>query len=135
MIPALLVWNGFRLTEVKVNHRPRTKGKTKYSWKRTFKGFLDMLDVWFWRKYQSRPLHLFGGAGLILLLFSALFGIYLAIRRLLFGYSLADKIWPLMAMTGFVTGIQLLIFGLLANLIIKTEKKHDFYRIKETIEK
>lgn len=133
MIPALLVWNGFHLTEVKVNHRPRTKGKTKYSWKRTFKGFLDMLDVWFWRKYQSRPLHLFGGAGLILIFFSSLFGLSLIIRRAFFGYSLADKIWPLVAVTGFITGIQLLIFGLLANLIIKTEKKHHFYRVKEVI--
>jgi glycosyltransferase involved in cell wall biosynthesis len=135
MIPALLAWNGFRLTEVKVNHRPRKKGRTKYSWQRMFKGFLDMLDVWFWRKYQARPLHLFGSAGLFLISFSSFFGLYLVIKRLFFNYSLADKIWPLMAMTGFITGIQLLVFGLLANLIIKSEKKHDFYRVKKIIEK
>jgi glycosyltransferase involved in cell wall biosynthesis len=133
MIPALLAWNGFRLTEVKVNHRPRKAGMTKYSWQRTFKGFLDMLDVWFWRKYQARPLHLFGSAGLLLIGVSFFFGTYLAIRRIFFGYNLSDKIWPLIAVTGFITGIQLLVFGLLANLIIKSEKKHDFYRIKRVI--
>jgi glycosyltransferase involved in cell wall biosynthesis len=133
MIPALLAWNGFRLTEVKVNHRPRKAGMTKYSWQRTFKGFLDMLDVWFWRKYQARPLHLFGSAGLLLVGISFLFGTYLAIRRMFFGYGLSDKIWPLVAITGFITGIQLLVFGLLANLIIKSENKHDFYRVKKVI--
>ena len=133
MIPALLAWNGFRLVEVKVNHRLRKSGQTKYSWQRTFKGFLDMLDVWFWRKYQARPLHLFGSAGLFLISFSSFFGLYLVIKRLFFNYSLADKIWPLIAVTGFITGIQLLVFGLLANLIIKSEKKHDFYRVKEVI--
>ncbi len=135
MIPALLAWNGFRLTEIKVNHRSRKMGKTKYSWQRIFKGFLDMLDVWFWRKYQARPLHLFGGAGLFLIGASSLFGLYLAIRRIFFEYSLSDKIWPLVAITGFITGIQLLIFGLLANLIIKTEQKHDFYRVRKVIKK
>ncbi len=135
MIPALLAWNGFRLTEIKVNHRSRKKGKTKYSWQRMFKGFLDMVDVWFWRKYQARPLHLFGGAGLFLIGASFLFGLYLVIKRVFFSYGLSDKIWPLVAITGFITGIQLLIFGLLANLIIKTEQKHDFYRVKEIIKK
>jgi len=135
MIPAMLHWNGFRITETKVNHRARVNGVTKYDSKRIVKGFLDMLDVWFWRKYQSRPLHLFGSAGLLLMGGSFLFGVYLGIRRIFFGYNLSDKIWPLLVTTGFVTGIQFLIFGLLANLIIKNKPKKDFYYIEEVIEK
>jgi len=136
MIPALLRWNGFRITEIKVNHRRRKSGRTKYSWKRTFKGFLDMLDIWFWRKYKGRPLHLFGSAGLFFIFFSVLLGTYLAIKRLFFGYGLSNKIWPLIAVTGFITGIQLLVFGLLANLILKSGNHHDdFYKIREIIEK
>lgn len=60
-IPAILRVKGFRVGEVAVNHRPRVCGKTKYNWKRTIKGFVDMVSVWFWNKYASRPLHLLGG--------------------------------------------------------------------------
>ena len=135
MIPSLLKWRGFRMTEIKVNHRPRQKGRTKYNWKRTIKGFLDMLEIWFWRKYESRPLHLFGAAGIALIGLSSLFLLFLAIKRFFFNYSLSDKIWPLIAMTGFITGIQFLIFGLLADLTIKNRNKKNFYKIKEVIEK
>lgn len=135
MIPSLLKWRGFRISEIKVNHRPRTKGKTKYNWKRTVKGFVDMLEIWFWRKYETRPLHLFGASGIALIGLSSLFTLYLAIRRLFFDYSLSDKIWPLVAITGLITGIQLLIFGLLADLTIKNRIKKDFYKIREIIER
>ncbi len=135
LIPALIKWRGFKITEVKVNHKKRKFGKTKYTSTRTLKGFLDMFEVWFWRKYENRPLHLFGGLGILLSFFSFAFGIYLAIRRIFFGYSLSDKIWPLIAITGFITGIQFLIFGLLADLIIKNRPRKNFYKIKEIIEK
>lgn len=134
MIPALMRWRGFKITEVKVNHRPRKYGKTKYNWKRTIKGFLDMIDVWFWRKYESRPLHIFGTIGLFLTFLSSLLIGYLAIARLFFGYSLSNRIWPLVGFVGFLTGIQFVIFGLLANLIIKTDSHKNFYSIKEIIE-
>jgi len=134
MIPALLRWSGFKVGEERVNHRARTVGYSKYNWKRTFKGFLDMLDVWFWRKYEARPLHLFGTVGLLACGISFSFGLFLGIRRLFFGYSLVNSIWPLVAITGFITGIQLLVFGLLANLIIKTQEKHQYYQVKEVIE-
>jgi glycosyltransferase involved in cell wall biosynthesis len=135
MIPSLLKWRGFKIAEIKVNHRPRTKGKTKYNWKRTVKGFVDMLEIWFWRKYETRPLHLFGATGLALIGLSFLFLFYLAVRRLFFNYSLSDKIWPLVAITGIITGIQLLAFGLLADLTIKNRTKKDFYKIREIIER
>lgn len=57
-IPALLKIKGFTVGEVVVNHRPRTEGVTKYNWRRTFKGFVDMVSVWFWNKYSTRPLHM-----------------------------------------------------------------------------
>ena len=66
-IPAILKIKGFEVGEVIVNHRPRISGKTKYNWKRTIKGFVDMISVWFWDKYSTRPLHLLGGMGLVFL--------------------------------------------------------------------
>lgn len=134
MVPALLRLNGFKVGEIKVNHRSRTSGHSKYSWHRTIKGFLDMLDVWFWRKYEARPLHLFGTAGLFLSGGSFMFGLWLAVRRVFFGISLANSLWPLISVTGFITGIQLLVFGLLANLIIKTQGRHQYYQIKQVKE-
>ena len=134
MIPALLRWRGYEITEIKVNHRVRSTGQSKYGIKRTMKGFLDMLDVWFWRKYESRPLHLFGSAGLLLSGGSFLFGLYLGYGRLFLGFSLTNSIWPLIAVTGFITGMQLLVFGLLANLIIKGQARHKFYQISQIIE-
>ena len=137
MIPALMKWRGFRITEVKVNHKPRKFGKTKYNFSRTLKGLLDMFEVWFWRKYENRPLHLFGGSGFVLSLLGIIFGIYLIVKRIFFGYALSNKIWPLVAMTIFITGVQLFIFGLLADLTIKNRSNKDrsFYRIKEILEK
>jgi len=137
MIPPLMKWRGFRITEVKVNHKPRKFGKTKYNFSRTLKGFLDMFEIWFWRKYENRPLHLFGGSGFVLSFLGIILGIYLAIQKIFFGYALSNKIWPLVAMTIFITGIQLFIFGLLADLTIKNRvnKEKSFYRIKEILEK
>jgi glycosyltransferase involved in cell wall biosynthesis len=65
-MPALLQLDGFRVSEVKVSHHPRIHGVTKYNWKRAIKGFVDMLFIWFWRKYSHRAIHLFGGTGLVL---------------------------------------------------------------------
>ncbi|MFA6160273.1 MAG: glycosyltransferase family 2 protein, partial [Parcubacteria group bacterium] len=65
-IPALLELQGYRVSEVKVSHHPRTSGVTKYNWKRGVKGFVDMVSIWFWGKYANRPLHLFGGSGIFL---------------------------------------------------------------------
>jgi glycosyltransferase involved in cell wall biosynthesis len=135
MLPAMLRWKGFKIGEKKVNHRARKHGKTHYDWKRIVKGFLDMLGVWFWRKYHSRPLHLFGTLGLLFIFSSTFLGIYLAIQKLFYNYTLSNKIWPLIATTGFITGIQFLIFGLLADLIIKNRPDQKFYQIKKIIEK
>jgi len=134
MIPALLRWRGFGVEEIKVNHRPRTRGVTKYDWKRTIKGFLDMMEVWFWRKYDSRPLHLFGFLGLVALFLSSMILLVLAVARLFFGYQLSDKIWPLVGMGGFLVGLQFLIFGLLADLIVKNRREKIFYRVTKVIE-
>ena len=64
-IPAILKIKGFKIGEIVVNHRPRTRGTTKYNWRRGVKGGIDMISVWFWHKYAVRPLHLLGGMGFL----------------------------------------------------------------------
>lgn len=132
MIPALIRWRGFKITEIKVNHRPRRYGESKYNWKRTIKGFLDMVYIWFWRKYSARPLHLFGGIGIFLSISGGLLLVFLAFLKIFYRYQLSDKIWPLVGFFSLVLGVQLLLTGLLAaNLVeIGKEKKYD---IKEVV--
>lgn len=134
MIPALMRWRGFKITEIKVNHRPRQTGVTKYNWKRTFKGFVDMIGVWFWRKYESRPLHLFGSLGVVMMGVS-FFGLFsLTILRLFFYYRLSDKIWPLVFLFGFLFGFQMLTTGILADLVIKNRSKKSYYKVRQVVE-
>jgi len=135
-IPATLAIHGFKVGELVVNHRPRIHGITKYNYKRTIKGFLDILGVWFWMKYASRPLHLFGGAGLFSFILGAIVLLALFAARIFFGYSLSDKIWPLLAIFFMMVGAQLLVSGLMADILVKSryQGKNMNYTIKEIIE-
>lgn len=136
-VPAILRWKGFKIGEVKVEHRPRTTGKTKYNWKRILKGFIDMISVWFWRKYSGRPLHLFGSLGLLIGGVGFLLGLYLTIARFFNLISLQNRIWPLVAVLMVLAGIQLFVSGLLADIAIKNyyNDKRKNYTIKEIIDK
>lgn len=135
MILELLEWQGFRITEVRVNHRPRKYGQSKYNWKRIIKSFLDMIYVWFWRKYESRPMHVFGTLGLVLASLGSVLLFSLAIARLFFSYYLSNKIWPLVGFFSVIMGGQFFIFGILASIIIQNQKRKSFYLIKKIIKK
>lgn len=132
-IPAILAWKGFKIGELNVNHRQRTTGQTKYNWKRMLKGFVDMISVWFWRKYSSRPLHLFGGLGVLFGGSGFLLGLYLAIMRIFKLLSLQNSIWPLVSVFLILTGIQFFISGLLGDIAIKTyyNGKRSVYTIRD----
>lgn len=136
-IPALLKVQGFKIAEIPVSHHPRKSGVTKYSWKRAMKGFVDMISVWFWKKYANRPLHLFGAGGLIIFSFGMLVGLALIIARISYSVPMSNKIWPLIAVFMVLMGIQLFIFGLLADIAVKnyykTQGKMN-YKIKEVVE-
>ncbi|MBK9041592.1 MAG: glycosyltransferase family 2 protein [Bdellovibrionales bacterium] len=117
-IPALLKIKGFRIGEIIVNHRHRDAGQTKYNWKRTIKGFLDMISVWFWNKYAGRPLHLLGGLGVVLFIagiLTTIVGIYFS----LVGNDLFKNILPLIAVSLYLSSLQLFIFGLISDVILK----------------
>ena len=133
-IPALLEIQGFRIGEVKVSHHPRVQGKTKYNWKRGIKGFVDMVSVWFWNRYSHRPVHLFGGTGLLLSLIGSFLLLWMVIEKLFFGAELSEKIWPLMGVFLIMIGVQFFIFGLLADIITKIYYK-DHKRMNYSIKK
>ena len=122
-IPALLRWRGFKLTEVKITHRARQFGKTKYNWKRLYKGLLDLIMIWFWQKYSFRPMHIFGGIGLISIFLSGIMLLSLLILRIFGKISLTNSSFPLFAYVLFITGIILLCFGLMTDLMVRTNMR------------
>jgi glycosyltransferase involved in cell wall biosynthesis len=132
-IPAILKIKGFQIGEIEVNHRPRIKGITKYNWKRTIKGFIDMISVWFWNKFSVRPLHLLGGMGAFCILLgciSASISVYIYIRY----QKVSNTAWPLLSAFLFLTGIQLFVSGLIADILSKDyyeTTKDVSYTIKE----
>ena len=118
-IPALLKIKGFKIGELVVDHRLRITGKTKYGIARTFKGFIDMLSVWFWNKYSVRPLHLLGGIGLVLIFASVCTGIWTFIKYL-GGDNMSNTALPILTAFLFLGGIQLFISGLIADILLKS---------------
>lgn len=137
-IPALLEIDGFKVAEVKVSHHPRIHGVTKYNWKRAFKGFVDMVAIWFWRKFANRPLHLFGASGLILSLGGFMILFWMFVEKFFMHQSIGERIWPMIGVMCVLVGVQLFISGLLADILIKNyfkARNHRGYNIKEIIKK
>lgn len=136
-IPALLKIKGFSVGEVIVNHRPRTEGVTKYNWKRTFKGFVDMISVWFWNKYSTRPLHMMGSIGLVSLFLGSVCGIW-SIVLFCLGYKMSTNIMPpLLTIFFIIIGMLFFIFGLMSDVLVKTYygvHVEQPYCVKDTIE-
>lgn len=133
-IPAVLELQGFSVSEVKVSHRPRIHGKTKYNWKRSVKGLVDMMSIWFWRKYATRPLHLFGGGGIFFAFIGTAILIWMAVDKIFFGASLSERVWPLVGLFLILVGIQLFVSGLLADISIRSyykSRNNMNYSIKE----
>ena len=136
-IPALLLWKGYKIGEVKVRHHKRMHGKTKYSWKRVVKGFLDLTVVIFWQKFSARPIHIFGGLGLALSIVGGIVGLYLVILRLFFGMGLTDRPLFIVAIFTVIVGVQFIVTGVLADIMLKVyygQKERKHYLVEAVME-
>ena len=119
-IPAVASWMGVKIAEVRVNHRPRTLGQSKYGISRTFRVLLDLITVKFLLSYSGRPIHFFGIPGLICGSVGFTLALIMTIQRLFFGEPLADRPLLLFAVMLILIGIQFIVFGLLSELQIRT---------------
>lgn len=119
-IPAYAGSVGARIVEIPVNHRRRTHGRTKYGLERTLKVLLDLFTVKFLVGFASKPIYLFGGAGLLLIVPSALTLLFLLIRRVFFQVSVITS--PLFQTSTmlFILGFQSILMGLIAELLVRT---------------
>ena len=135
-IPVFAYSVGAKITEMQVNHHPRKFGKAKYGLERTLKVVLDLFTVKFLISYSSKPIYLFGGAGLALIFGSGVMLAYLGIRRVLTSISVLGSPFFQLSVMLFILGFQSLLMGLIAELLVRTyyeSQRKPTYRIRRTI--
>ena len=134
-IPVLASRRGFAIGEVEVNHHPRRHGNSKYGWDRFYKGLLDLITVLFITKYTRRPLHLFGGFGLLFLSLGFAIDAYLAWGWFFRHEALSNRPLLLLGVLLMLLGFQVLTTGLIGEMITyKNFRRRDSYSIKEWLE-
>jgi len=115
-IPVLAAYRGFRIAEIPVNHRPRRHGRSRYGPERYLRGFFDLLSVTFMGRYRHRPLHLFGGLGVLMGAVGFVFLLYLTLLKL-WGNGIGTRPLLLLGVLLVVVGIQLVSLGLISELV------------------
>jgi glycosyltransferase involved in cell wall biosynthesis len=133
-LPAIASEFGVRIKEVVVNHRPRTAGISKYGLSRTVRVILDLLTVKFLLSYSTRPLQIFGLIGLVAGSLGGLIVGWLAYVRLIERQGIADRPLLLLGVLLVFIGVQLVTFGLLAELMARTyyeSQNKPVYAIRE----
>jgi len=118
-IPAIASTIGVSIAEVKVHHRPRRHGKSKYTIARTVKVILDLLTVKFLLSYSTRPLQIFGIFGLASGVTGGIIGLYLSYQRLILKQGIAGRPLLLLSILLVVIGIQFITLGLLAEVMVR----------------
>jgi dolichol-phosphate mannosyltransferase len=116
-VPVLAAQQGWRIAEVPINHRPRRHGRSRFGAERYLRGALDLLTVVFIGRYQYRPLHLFGGVGFAVTLLGVAISVYLTVLKI-GGEAIGRRPLLFLGVLLIVVGVQLLTFGLLAQMIV-----------------
>ncbi len=135
-IPALAADLGARVAEVKVHHRPRMLGTSKYGLSRTLRVLLDLLTVKFLSGFSTRPIQLFGLFGLICAAAGLGLTAYLGFERIVLGVRLANRPLVLLAILMAVVGVQFVSLGLLGEMLVRTyheSQAKPIYRVRETV--
>jgi len=135
-LPALAFIEGARITEVQVTHHPRRYGKSNYGIDRTFRVLMDLLTVWFMKRFLTRPMYVFGSGGLMAMGAGLLVALWLVGEKLLIGTNIGDRPLLLMALICFLTGVQMFCFGLLAEIQMRTyheSQGRPIYRVRDIL--
>ena len=119
-LPALAYIEGAKIAEIPVNHHARRFGKSKYGLGRTFRVIMDLLTIFFIKKFLTRPMHVFGFFGLISTFLGIIIGVYLSFIKLGLGKSIGDRPLLILCVLLILTGVQLFSFGLLGEIAMRT---------------
>jgi len=137
-IPAIAYERGAQVVEIKVNHRPRLHGASKYGISRTLRVVLDLLTVKFLSSYSTRPAHVFGPIGVISGLTGFLLALYLTVQKLVYDLEIGSRPLLLLAILLIFIGIQFVTMGLLGEMLARTyheSQDRPVYVIGEVLER
>ena len=135
-IPVVANWMGVRIVEVKVNHRARMFGTSKYGIGRTIRVVLDLLTVKFIQSYLARPMQIFGLGGFLCFGAGVVVSAWLAVQKLFYGAALAERPALLLGVLLIVVGIQLVSLGLVADVLARTyfeSQKKASYHVRSVV--
>ena len=131
-LPVLAHYRGYRVAELPVNHRPRQHGRSRYGMERYLRGFLDLLTVSFMGRYRHRPLHLFGGLGLVLGLVGFVLLGYLTVLKAT-GEAIGHRPLLTLGVLLVVVGLQFFSLGLISELITSHHEERAQEREREDL--
>jgi glycosyltransferase involved in cell wall biosynthesis len=136
-IPVLAKNEGFsKIDEKIVQHQARKYGVTKFGMERFVNGFLDLISIWFLSKFGKRPMHLFGLLGSIVFFIGFCFALYLGIDKLFLnptGRLLTDRPQFYISLVNMILGTQLFLAGFIGELITRTNRNEESYKISEKV--
>ena len=119
-IPAIAYERGARIAEIKVNHRPRLRGASKYGITRTLRVILDLLTVKFLSSYSTRPAHVFGPIGIISGFAGFLIALYLTAQKFAYDVDIGNRPLLLLSILLIFIGFQFVTMGLLGEMLART---------------
>ncbi len=128
-IPIYAAWAGARVTEIPVEHHPRTMGKSKYGLSRTLKVVFDLMTIKFMASYQTKPIYVFGSFGMLAFAISILGGLYAVFLKIFHKADFVQTPLPILSIVMFAVGVQFLLMGLLAEMLVRTYHESQAKRI------
>lgn len=135
-IPIYASWAGARVTEIPVGHHARTMGRSKYGISRTLKVVFDLMTIKFMASYQTKPIYVFGGFGMIAFAISVIAGLWAVYLKLFEGTSFILTPLPIIAVVMLAISVQFFLMGLLAELLVRTYHESQdkaIYAVREKI--
>jgi dolichol-phosphate mannosyltransferase len=128
-IPIYASWAGARVTEIPVEHHARTMGKSKYGLSRTLKVVFDLMTIKFMASYQTKPIYVFGMFGMCAIALSFLAGVWATVLKLWKGVSFILTPLPVITVVMLAIGVQFLLMGLLAEMLVRTYHESQAKRV------
>jgi glycosyltransferase involved in cell wall biosynthesis len=119
-IPIYASWAGASVTEIPVKHHARTMGKSKYGLSRTLKVVFDLMTIKFMASYQTKPIYVFGMFGMLAFAISLLAGLYAVFLKIIHKADFVQTPLPILTIVMFAVGVQFLLMGLLAEMLVRT---------------
>jgi glycosyltransferase involved in cell wall biosynthesis len=135
-IPIYASWAGASVTEIPVEHHARTMGTSKYGLSRTLKVVFDLMTIKFMASYQTKPIYVFGAFGMLAFAISLLAGLYAVFLKIFHKADFVQTPLPILAIVMFAVGVQFLLMGLLAEMLVRTyheSQAKSIYAVRERL--